>query len=80
MHIGISNYPQLKLVECGRANGAYTPKASAALATRLLSLSIRRILAILSYPLSNSLASFFLALKLLKLKTSPPPNEAGRSG
>ena len=68
MHIGISNYPQLKLVECGLANGAYAPKASAALATRLLSLSIRRILAILSYPLSNSLASFFLGGRAAALR------------
>ena len=67
MHIGIANYPQLSLLSAYRVE---------ALATGLLCyslyLSIRRVLAILSYPLSNSLASFLLALKMLKLKTPSP--------
>ena len=65
-------------------------KASAALATRLLSLSIRHILAILSYPLSNSLL-VLLSREIVEVEiveveivdvdqTSPPPNEASRSG
>ena len=70
MHIGITNYPQLSLLSAYLKHSQQGYYATLSLSI-YLSIS-RHVLAILSYPLSNSLASFLLALKMLKLKTPSP--------